>query len=67
MTMPMDRAVRATHPVADLVAGAGAGGMVALAVGAFPWWPNYSTRPLESIVHSILDLGRRTARPWQRW
>jgi hypothetical protein len=32
--------------------------MVALAVGAFPWWPNYAARPLESIVHSILGLGR---------
>jgi hypothetical protein len=43
--------------------------MVALAVGVFPWWPNYSARPLESIVHSILGLGlgRRTARLWQRW
>jgi len=65
--MPMDTALRGTHPVTDLAAGAAGGGMVALAVGAFPWWPNYSARPFESIVHSIRGLGRRTARLWQRW
>jgi hypothetical protein len=60
--MPMDTDLRATHLVADLAAAAADGGMTALAVGAFPWWPNYSARPFESIVHSILSFGRRTAR-----
>jgi hypothetical protein len=62
VTVPTDTILRETLPAADLAAAAAGDGIVALAAGEFPWWPNYSARPFESIVHSIRSTDRRTAR-----